>query len=221
MIKAIIFDFDGTLIRLNVNWRKIKEKLNNILKKENINEIKFGPIMDTLNYIWLNHRDVYFKVSYALCKEELAGLPEPIPHKMKDSLQYLKSSGFKIVMWSRNCRQVIEKFLEKLKVKIDLICSRETFIGRGDKSLDVIFERLKINPDECIVVTDHPKDIRIAKNAGCFVAGVRGTYDSNTLLKEGADIVLNSVCEVVKIIDEISGKGDRNGNNSHSQADGR
>ncbi len=197
-MKLVVFDFDGTLTRLKIDWVELKKELNEFLEKQGVFHIKFGRIIETLRAIRQEDMELWNQVNDILTEKEIEGLKE----KVNDEIfKILKEYGFKIAIWSRNSRKVIEKFLGG--VVVDLALGREDFFeaGKKDKDLKFVIEKMSVPPKDCIVVTDHPEDVSEAKKLGCFVIGIESeNFHAEELEKSGADVVVKTINNAIEEI---------------------
>ena len=61
---------------------------------------------------------------------------------------------------------------------------------------------LSFSPEQAIVVGDMPMDILMGKNAGVKTCGVTyGNASAETLLSSGADHVIDSISELIPILE--------------------
>jgi len=60
----------------------------------------------------------------------------------------------------------------------------------------MVMADLRLRPADCWVIEDSMKGLRAAKGAGCFAAAITTTFDRQTLLATGADIVVQSFAEL-------------------------
>jgi len=61
-------------------------------------------------------------------------------------------------------------------------------------------EKLSLTRHDSIVIEDSPNGIISAKKAGCFVYGLTTSFQSHTLREAGADQIVESFSELIKIL---------------------
>jgi beta-phosphoglucomutase len=65
----------------------------------------------------------------------------------------------------------------------------------------IALEKLQLKAAECWVVEDSVNGLRAAKAAGCSTAAITTTFDRNTLVNAGADIVVDSFAELRTLLE--------------------
>ena len=65
--------------------------------------------------------------------------------------------------------------------------------------------------DEIAMVGDNPNDMRFARNGGAVAIGVKSGTGTEDMLREQADYLLDSVDDLVDLIDQINTEEKRNG----------
>ena len=61
--------------------------------------------------------------------------------------------------------------------------------------------KLRLQPDQCWIIEDSVNGLRAAKAAGCFSAAITTTFDTNTLVTAGSDIVVDSFAELRTLLE--------------------
>lgn len=218
MIKAVLFDLDGTLVN---SLEDLAVSTNYALKK-------FGfSIHETEKYKYFvgdgmlkliervlpeNNRDddtikKVFEVFWNYYAE----------HYLDNTLAYdgihnliknLKQLGLKVAVISNKADQMAKIVTDKIFGDIfDFVTGkREGYPTKPDPTLTLeVIEELGFKPDECVFVGDSGMDMATAKNSGCVAFGVLwGFRKSDELLKNGADYLLQSPNEILKTVEEIN-----------------
>lgn len=209
MIKAVLFDLDGTLINTNeliVNTFQyiFKKHLNIDVDRKEITD-NFGELLsDTIARYAPN--DVEFMVKeYKEYNESMHDeLTMPI-EGVKEGIKKLRDSGYKMGIVTSKRRAMTEKGLRLFNLydDMDVIVTPED-TKRHKPEADPILkacELLKLNVDEVIMVGDTHNDILGGKAAKCKTCLVRYTgAPLDKLLKLEPDYVIDSIDEVLDII---------------------
>ncbi|MCT4661885.1 MAG: pyrophosphatase PpaX [Tissierellales bacterium] len=209
MIKAVLFDLDGTLINTNeliVNTFQyiFKKHLNIDVDRKEITD-NFGELLsDTIERYAPN--DVEFMVKKYKEYNEIMHdeLTMPIIG-VKEGIKKLRDSGYKMGIVTSKRRAMTEKGLRLFDLydDMDVIVTPED-TKRHKPEADPILkacELLKLNVDEVIMVGDTHNDILGGKAAKCKTCLVRYTgAPLDKLLELEPDYVIDSIDEVLDII---------------------
>lgn len=213
MIKAVIFDLDGTLVD---SIKDIAVSMNSALEKYNL------PIHSVEKYKYFVGNGVPKLVERAIPKEELneqifndvhkafseyyrENLDNTTPFDgIIDSLNTLKSRGMRLALIS-NKRDVFTQSIAK-NLFGDFF---DIVLGNNDEyplkpnpvSTLAILKEFGILPCETVFLGDSGVDMETAVNSGCFPVGVAwGLRTEQELLESGAKHILHSPSEIAPFI---------------------
>jgi HAD superfamily hydrolase (TIGR01549 family) len=165
MIKGIVFDLDGTLIQLPINYQKIQKNLKEFFNISN--DLK--PLIPTIIKLSKNDQNK-IKTSFDLiCKEEiLASDNFKIMNSALETLNFLKSKNLSLCLVTMQCKDALEKILQKLQIPdlFDSIISRDESFDR-QKQIELSLKNIVLKPSEVLVIGDRIHDIESAKKIGC------------------------------------------------------
>jgi beta-phosphoglucomutase len=111
----------------------------------------------------------------------------------------------KLALASMNNRAVIEDLLHALEIEncFDTVVAVEE-VKRFKPDPEIFLkaaEKLQLNPTECVVVEDSIFGVQAAKNAGiACIAVLTGVYKKAELEQASPDLIVNSLCELEKIL---------------------
>ena len=166
MIKGIVFDLDGTLIQLLIDYQKIQKNLKEFFNISN--ELK--PLIPTIIKLSKNDQNK-IKTSFDLiCKEEiLASDNFKMMNNALETLKFLKSKNLSLCLVTMQCKDALEKILQKLQIPdlFDSIISRDESFDR-QKQIELSLKNIVLKPSEVLVVGDRIHDIESAKKIGCI-----------------------------------------------------
>lgn len=164
-----IFDFDGTIVHLNVNWDALKRELSKFCQlKYNILK-SFTPLNSHLNEVihcaGTNSKESLFSI---ISKYELEGLNgASANNKMINFIKSLINK--KIAVFSSNCRKVITASLECLDIlnKVDKIISKEDVLNQkpDPEGLNILFDHFRISHVKCLFVGNSEDDFEAGRKA--------------------------------------------------------
>jgi len=131
--RFIIFDLDGTIVKLNVDWVALREKLLNDYKKIYSENCSFESISACLNkVVEKDDEEVLEKFFKIICQYELENIHATQP--MIETVFFINNletfgidKSVKLAILSLNIRETIITSLKlaKIFVKFDLIIGRE------------------------------------------------------------------------------------------------
>ena len=166
MIKGIIFDLDGTLIQLPIDYQKVQKNLKEFFNISN----EFKPLIPTIIKLSKNDQNK-IKVSFDLiCKEEiLASDNFKTMNNALETLKFFKSKNLSLCLVTMQCKDALEKVLQKLQISdlFDSVISRDESFDR-QKQIELSLQNIVLTPSEILVVGDRIHDIESAKKIGCM-----------------------------------------------------
>lgn len=214
-IRAVIFDFDGTLAVLNIDFSSMRERIFDLMRcygvqEEMIQEKYLLEIIDEVYQIlWKTNpthaEDFYQKAHDILHEVEMkaAERGKLIPGT-EATLKSLKQRGIKIGIITRNCEDAVRKVFPNLNDFCDVFVSRNSVkkVKPHPDHLTFAMESLKTSGEESVMVGDHVIDIQAGKGVGMKTIGVlTGRIKKEEFEKAGADYILRDVSEVCELVE--------------------
>lgn len=214
MHDTFLFDLDGTLVTMELDFVHIRKEVDRILvahkyPKELLDHTI--SVLETINsavvYLKKNElpwKDVKTKVDTYLEKTELdAASRAVLIEGAKDILITLKKDKKKIGIITRNNRRVALNVLKKcgLSMYVDIVLARDDVTNVKPHPDHVVkaVDALHSTPACTVVVGDHHFEIEAGNKAGCYTVGVLTGSGTKETLKN-ADIILNSVKDLQKML---------------------
>jgi len=204
MIKAVVFDFDLTLVDSNKAVEKTLKELRllglkpyNMTKKDtwgmNYNEFirrwqKFNPQISFEELKELNLKT--FAKYHA--EENLQGI---------EVLNFLRKKGLKIGLLTNNSIKNVDNVV-KGSFEFDIIYTTENIVDRSkDEILKEILEKWSLKNNELAYVGDHVNDVKYSKLAGVIAIGITsGNHSREELEAEKPDFIIDCLEELEEII---------------------
>lgn len=207
-IKAILFDFDGTLFELKVDWLRVRQELKGLLKFPG-SAAEFKPLRPRIQEIvrTLPKGKELEQEAYAIISRyEVSGAKKGYPHEgAKEVLQWLKNQGIKTVILTRNTRDCVLPVLEKYQwPRPELIVAREDVKKeKPDPEAGLLaLEKLQLQPQDCLIVGDSLPDFEMAGKLeirSVLVFNPRHEF----LPKDQADFFIQDLWELGSLISSI------------------
>lgn len=213
-IHAVIFDFDGTLAKLNIDFPLMRQAvldligdyavpMNGLSNLYVLEMIKAAQIL--ISEIHPSKEESFVKQAIALItKIEIeAAKKGDLISGTRDMLAELKKRKIKVGVVTRNCQAAVRTVFPDIFNYCNTIITREMTcnVKPHPEHLLVALQSLGVAPESSSMVGDHPMDIRIGKHAGTLTIGVLTGYStSDELIKAGADIIIDKAADIIGLL---------------------
>lgn len=212
--KAFIFDFDGTLAKLNIDFALMHASVSALTLSRRIPPVKLAG-MYTLEMIEAAvaflaetdkkeaarfHEDAFFAVTAIEVAAARTG--ELFPGS-KPLLTELRRRSIKTAIVTRNCRAAVLQVFPDIGHYADATLTREDSqnVKPHPDHLQKTFAILGVDNSEAVMIGDHPMDIIAARQAGCRSIGVlTGNTDAQSLREAGAERILADASEILRTL---------------------
>ena len=214
MIKAIIFDLDGTLLNT----------IDDLANSVNFMLEKFGfPLFSVEEYKYKVGNGMRKLIERSLPKEELnefrvdeclkVFMAHYDKHKKDNTAPYdgivktletLKQQGIKLAVVTNKAHTAAKPLVKEVFGDVfDEICGQKENVPTkpNPQSVFGVCEKLNVTPDECLFVGDSGVDMQTAKNAKIKAIGVLwGFRKQDELLENGADVIISSPQNLLELL---------------------
>ncbi|MHA1381756.1 MAG: HAD family hydrolase [Candidatus Helarchaeota archaeon] len=215
--KLIVFDFDGTLVDFKIDYLSIRLKIIKYLYSSfnlpqnsfSINDRIFVTLNKAQEYIdknYFNWNQTLKEVDEIIKTEEWkAARKNSITKKVEETLRKLRANEFKLAIFSLETEEIIKYLLKKSKIEdlIDIIATRDKVknIKPNPEHLNYILDKLKIFPEQVIVVGDHKIDMECGKNIKALCIGKRSKFCSDSeLINCGAKYIIEKISDLISLM---------------------
>jgi phosphoglycolate phosphatase len=212
--RAFIFDFDGTLATLNIDFSLMRQDVRELIASYGAPEDGLANLF-VLEMIEAAARRIgrndpaaaeTFRVEarrrieiIEMSAARTGGLLEGT----RALLAALKNRRIKTCVVSRNCGAAIAVIFPDIEELCDAVIPREgtTRVKPHPEHLRTALNVLHVLPAEAAMVGDHPIDIRAGREADLFTIGVlTGSAGRERLCEEHPDLVLARAADIIGLI---------------------
>ena len=216
MIKAVIFDVDGTLVDSNdlhvEAWREAFRRYGKEVSSEELHG-QMGKGGDQLMPIFCSEEELESfgeeleQKRVELFKSEYLPRVRPFP-RVRELFERVKAEGLQIALASSAKEEELERHKKSMAVEDLLEAATSADDAERSKPHPDIFEAalagLKdVRPEEAVVVGDTPYDVQAEAKAGMRTVGLlSGGFSEEALREAGAVAVYQNVSELLERFDE-------------------
>jgi HAD superfamily hydrolase (TIGR01509 family) len=192
-IKAVVFDFDGTITKPYFNFALIKDEI--------------GMPRDRLIIEYLEDKDEEFvrHANDVLDKWEMKAAREAeLNPNVLEILSLLKRKDIKTAVLTRNKRESLDIVMQKFPLSFDYIHTRDIEPVKPDPaSMQAVIDNLGIAGNATLTIGDYDHDIKCGKDAGTWTMYLtNGNGDSQNLSVE-PDYIIKDFFEGHEIISSL------------------
>lgn len=211
---AFVFDFDGTLAELNLDFTFMKERLIALSRQYGIDgdHLKGLLILELIETVrnLISGKDPrgaldFYDAAHRLIREiemEAAGRGALLNGTLL-LLSTLKKRGKAVGIITRNCHAALLNVFPQIETYCDVVLSRDQtpLVKPHPDHLIKTLGLLAVSPNRAVMIGDHPLDIRLGLAVGTYTIGVLTGYtQADALIGAGADLVLNRAAEILDIL---------------------
>lgn len=208
-IQSLIFDFDGTLAELNIDFAQMARRVESLAR-----EMGFSgdwPTGYTLEQMQAAAQvlgeDFLARAQELIVQIELeaAAQGKLFPFS-RPLLGRANELGMGLAVISRNCGPAIRRLLPEIDDLCQAFLPREA-VKRTKPHPDHVLDACRAlghGPDLAAMIGDHPTDMQAAAAAGALAIGVAsGRTDEAGLIEAGAAVVLPHAGGLLEALEEI------------------
>jgi phosphoglycolate phosphatase len=210
-LKTVLFDFDGTLARLNIDFTEMRRTVLDLISAyeaptDGLGDLFVLEMIEAGAKLISRHRPGHGKDFTEKAMEMITGIEiegaksGELLEGVRDMLSALRKRKIGTGIVTRNCRDAVRVVFPDVHSFCDAVVTREAVI-RVKPHPDHILFALKIlnaRPEEAVMVGDHPMDIRIGRDVGAYTIGVlTGHSKADPLLEAGADLIIERASVIV------------------------
>ncbi len=213
-IKAVIFDFDGTLAALNIDFSAMRERVFDLMRRSGIHEeaIREEYLLEIIDEVYKmlweknpSGAEIFYREAHAILHEVEMRAAEKgrlLPGAQR-TLKGLRERGIKVGIITRNCEDAVREVFPKIDDFCDIFVSRNSVekVKPHPDHLTRAMDSLKISAEEAMMVGDHIIDIQAGKRVGMKTIGVlTGRTKREEFENAGADYILRGASGVCRLL---------------------
>lgn len=212
-LKAFVFDFDGTIASLTIDFPEMRKAVLAQLKC-------FGISCEGLSDLYIlemisagkqliadrfpGQENTYYQQAVALVKdiEINAARRGSLLPGTRGMLIHLRARSIKTGIVTRNCRDAVNIVFPDVLSFVDIVLTRdETPLVKPDPDhLIKVLEAFALPAAKIAMVGDHEMDMKLAKDVGAYAIGVlTGHAGAAELSGAGADTIINKASELISL----------------------
>ncbi|UCC57874.1 MAG: HAD family hydrolase [Candidatus Bathyarchaeum sp.] len=225
MIRAVIFDLDGTLTEFNLNIRACRIEVINLLTKQglprslfSLKESAFDMLVKVKKYLrakgvgkqeFVKFKKMVFSIvesfelEAARTTKMFAGIPE--------TLQKLRTMKLKLALCTISGEKATGYLLRRFHLEqfFDAVITREAVleVKPHPAHLEAVLNALRVRSQEAVVVGDSVRDVECASKLRVLAVGVAtGISAIEELSCSGAHYLVSSANDVPILIQQLNRK---------------
>ena len=166
MIKAVVFDLDGTLVKLPIDYTLIREKLQKFFNTTD----EFKPLMPTILKYCKDKESLLSEASSIICKEEQRAAKNlSIIDNSFEMLQTIKKiPNISVMLMTLQCSLAAHQIINEYNLS-SIFTSITTRNEEFDRFIQIknIINANNFTPSEILVIGDKSYDVISANKLGC------------------------------------------------------
>jgi HAD superfamily hydrolase (TIGR01549 family) len=218
ILKAVLFDLDGTLVHSTVNFIKLKNQTIDHLTREGLSPNLFSTEMKTYDilqlasvhlkkrgYLEQDVARVFNKIEWIWNRIELESVNKTVCiNGVKKTLRKLKECGLKIGVVTRGCRQYAKEALQNSSL-LNLV---DVIVGRDDAPPkprpDPLIKALRMlgfRADEAVMIGDGIDDAQCAKSSKVHFIGIAPEVTAkNSFLDLPCKTIIPNLTHLIRVL---------------------
>ena len=208
----MVFDFDGTLAELNIDFPAMRAALLTLLAKAKLpaDGISHLPILELMEaaagrFARQAPRTRFLESAQRIVTgmEMAAAQKGRLYDGIRGLLTEIGARSIQVGVVTRNCRSAVYTLFPDIDRYCQAVLTREDppRVKPHPDHLRCALQVLGTLPANAVMIGDHPMDIRIGRETGTGTVGVLGgSTDRPGLLEEQPDFIIDHISDIMRII---------------------
>lgn len=211
-VDTVIFDFDGTLALLNIDFNRMRRDIQVLIASYGIDQTVLHHsfilemIEETRELLQKSSRDAsdtFIREAYRQIEtiEVEAAKRGTLFQGTKVLLSRLRQDQIRVGIITRNCSRAILTVFPDITFYCPVVVCREDVhhVKPHPEQLHLALNRMGSQAERAIMIGDHPMDIETGRLAGTLTAGVlTGHFQETDFIRSCATIVLSEASDILK-----------------------
>lgn len=217
-IDAAVLDFDGTLANCPYDFPRMRRALYAVAEGHGVPREELDPLLllegiergvEVLGGETDAARAFRQEAEKVLLELEIEDARRA--HLLDGSaaaLIALREARIMVAIITRNCRQVVTGVIGDAEMPYDALLTREdvTHVKPHESHLRLALDAINVAPERAVMVGDHAIDMEAGRRLAMRTIGVLTGGSTDAELRQGgADVVLPSVVDAVRLITQARG----------------
>jgi phosphoglycolate phosphatase len=208
---AVIFDFDGTLTELTLDFGAMRKAVEDLAARyaspeavRSLDGLYILEMIDAMEGLLGDNGGAFRNEALGLLcamEVEAASGKEVYPYT-RDVLQALRREGLRIGIITRNCTAAVETVFPDVRTYVDAVATRDDVreVKPEPAHVRAVLAALGVEADDALLVGDHPTDMMAGNAAGVHTVGLlAGRTARVELERAGAEYVADDIRAVPEI----------------------
>jgi phosphoglycolate phosphatase len=223
VIKAVIFDLDGTLASFNIDYMAARAEIIGLVTKQGLPSSLLSPkegVFDMLKkakkhmensgneekeFLELKKKAISIVERY---EAEAARKTSLLPNVI-ETLKTLREMKVKVAICTTNGEKSTSYILKRFHIAhfFEAVINREAVsaVKPDPVHLEATLKALNIGPEEAIIVGDSSRDMECARKLNVLAVGVTtGISSLEALINAGADYLASSLADIPTLVEQLN-----------------
>jgi phosphoglycolate phosphatase len=208
-IRAILFDFDGTLVEPSIDFDAMKDQVIEIAAVFGVDVAPWAawPVLEIMERVGqeLSSNGAHAAnfascANQAIIRVETKAAERVAPYPgVPAMLRTLYSRGYAVGIVTRNCRAAVEQILARAPLMHQVLLTRDDvqYVKPDPRHLADALDALGMRGEPTLMCGDHPMDIEAGRAIGAVTVGVlRPGVGAEYMADAQPDLVLEQVTDL-------------------------